>query len=240
MIAVIPNWHPLAVHFTVALLLTSSGLFALGTVLGTRPSGGALTTTARWNLAIGIGITVATLATGWWAYNTVAHDAASHRNMTIHLRWAVATALVFLAAGGVAWSERRKPAGAGLVLLVLLAGGSGALAVTGWLGGENVYRYGLGVMALPKSGDHVHPGGGDHGDGQGHAHDDQAHEGSAHEDHAHGGPAHGGQAHGGPAHDHTPTDGAATPEAVSGADPVPAPAPASPATPPATPHDHTP
>lgn len=245
MIAVIPNWHPLAVHFTVALLLTSSGLFALGTVLGTRPSGGALTTTARWNLAIGIGITVATLATGWWAYNTVAHDAASHRNMTIHLRWAVATALVFLVAGGVAWSERRKPAGAGLVLLVLLAGGSGALAVTGWLGGENVYRYGLGVMALPKSGDHVHPGGGDHGDGQGHTHDDQAHEGSAHEDHAHGGPAHGGQAHGGqahggPAHDHTPTDGAATPEAVSGADPVPAPALASPATPPATPHDHTP
>ena len=224
MIAVIPNWHPLAVHFTVALLLTSSGLFALGTMLGTRPSGGALTTTARWNLAIGIGITVATLATGWWAYNTVAHDAASHRNMTIHLRWAVATALVFLAAGGVAWSERRKPAGAGLVLLVLLAGGSGALAVTGWLGGENVYRYGLGVMALPKSGDHVHPGGGDHGDGQGHAHDDQAHEGSAHEDHAHGGQA----------HDHTPTDGAATPEAVSGADPVPAPAS------PATPHDHTP
>ena len=165
--------------------------------------------------------------------------------MTIHLRWAVATALVFLAAGGVAWSERRKPAGAGLVLLVLLAGGSGALAVTGWLGGENVYRYGLGVMALPKSGDHVHPGGGDHGDGQGHAHDDQAHEGSAHEDHAHGGPS----AWRPSAHDHTPTDGAATPEAVSGADPAPAPAPAaaSPATPPATPlpppatpHDHTP
>ncbi|KQO78306.1 MULTISPECIES: DUF2231 domain-containing protein [unclassified Methylobacterium] len=193
MIEVIPNWHPVAVHFTVALLITSSGLFALGTLLGQRPYGGALTTAARWNLAMGVGITVATLATGWSAYNTVAHDAASHRNMTIHLRWAVATALVFLAAGGVAWLERRKSAGAGLVLLALLAGGSGALAVTGWLGGENVYRYGLGVMALPTSGDHVHPGGGDHAEGHSHA------------------------------HDHTPTNDAATPDAVGRTDAVPAP-----------------
>jgi len=175
MIEVIPNWHPVAVHFTVALLITASVLFAAGTLFRTAPLGDALTTAARWNLAIGIAVTVATLATGWSAYNTVAHDAASHENMTVHLRWAVATALIFLVAGGVAWSERRKGAGAGIVLLALLAGGSGTLAVTGWLGGENVYRYGLGVMALPKSGDHVHPGGGgpphEHGRDHVHEHD---------------------------------------------------------------------
>ncbi len=188
MIEVIPNWHPVAVHFTIALLITASALFAAGTLFRTSPSGAALTTAARWNLAIGIAVTVATLATGWTAYNTVAHDAASHANMSVHLRWAVATASVFLVAGGVAWLERRKGAGAGFALLALLAGGSGALAVTGWLGGENVYRYGLGVMALPKSGDHVHPGSG------GHSHD-QAH------DHA---------------HDHAPANGTAAPDAASG------------------------
>jgi uncharacterized membrane protein len=175
MIEVIPNWHPVAVHFTVALLITASALFVLGTVLRKRPSGGALTTAARLNLALGVAVTVATLATGWSAYNTVAHDAASHENMTVHLRWAVATALVFLGVGGVAWLERRKVAGAGLVLLALLAAGSGALVVTGWLGGENVYRYGLGVMRLPKSGDHVHPGGGGHSHDHVHDHE-QAHD----------------------------------------------------------------
>ncbi len=113
MIEVIPNWHPVAVHFTIALLITASALFAAGTLFRTSPSGAALTTAARWNLAIGIAVTVATLATGWTAYNTVAHDAASHANMSVHLRWAVATASVFLVAGGVAWPERRKGAGAG-------------------------------------------------------------------------------------------------------------------------------
>ncbi|MEE7464966.1 hypothetical protein MFUR16E_29115 [Methylobacterium fujisawaense] len=169
MIEVIPNWHPVAVHFTIALLITATALFAAGTLFKKAPSGAALTMAARWNLAIGIAVTVATLATGWSAYNTVAHDAASHENMSVHLRWAVATALVFLVAGGVAWLERRKDAGAGIALLALLAGGTGALAITGWLGGENVYRYGLGVMALPKSGDHVHPGSGGHS--HDHAHD---------------------------------------------------------------------
>ncbi len=172
MIEVIPNWHPVAVHFTVALLITASVLFAAGTLFRKAASGGALTAAARWNLAIGAAVTVATLATGWSAYNTVAHDAASHANMTVHLRWAIATALVFLAAAGVAWLERRKVAGAGVVLLALLAGGSGALAVTGWLGGENVYRYGLGVMALPRSGDHVHPASGGHPHDHGHDHGD--------------------------------------------------------------------
>ncbi len=114
MIEVIPNWHPVAVHFTVALLITASVLFAAGTLFRKAASGGALTAAARWNLAIGAAVTVATLATGWSAYNTVDHDAPSHANMTVHLRWAVATALVFLAAAGVAWLERRKVAGAGV------------------------------------------------------------------------------------------------------------------------------
>jgi uncharacterized membrane protein len=210
MIEVIPNWHPVAVHFTVALLITASAMFAAGTLFRASPSGVALTTAARWNLAIGIAVTVATLATGWSAYNTVAHDSASHENMTVHLRMAVATALVFFVAGGVAWLERRKRAGAGIALLGLLAGGAGALMVTGWLGGENVYRYGLGVMALPKSGDHIHPGSGGHSHDHGHEHG---------QEHGHG-------------HDHAPADGPAKPDAAVGeAETVLAPHPAAP-------HDH--
>lgn len=60
MIEVIPNWHPVAVHFTVALLITASVLFAAGTLFRKAASGGALTAAARWNLAIGAAVTVAT------------------------------------------------------------------------------------------------------------------------------------------------------------------------------------
>ena len=176
MFEIIPNWHPVVVHFTVALLLTASVLFVAGTLLRARPSGGAATIAARWNLGIGLLVTAATLITGWWAYNSVAHDEVSHANMTVHLRWALGTALAFVAAAVAAWYDRRRPAGAGIVLIALLAAGSGALAVTGWLGGENVYRYGLGVMALPKSDSHAHPGsaGGHPSD-----HDHGAHAGDA-------------------------------------------------------------
>lgn len=159
MIEIIPNWHPLIVHFTIALLLTAAALFVLGTLVRSRPAGAAMTLVARWNLALGVLATLVTLATGWQAYNTVAHDEPSHANMTVHLRWAIGTALVFLLAAGAAWLDRRRAAGAGAALLTLLVAGSSALGVTGWLGGENVYRYGLGVMSLPKTDSHVHPGG---------------------------------------------------------------------------------
>jgi hypothetical protein len=43
-----------------------------------------------------------------------------------------------------------------LILLLLL---SQAIAVTGWLGGELVYRHGIGVLSMPSSGTgHAHHG----------------------------------------------------------------------------------
>lgn len=173
MFEVIPNWHPLIVHFTIALLLTAAVLFVLGAIFARRPLGAAARLVARWNLAFGVLSTLITLATGWQAYNSVAHDEPSHANMTVHMQWAFGTAAVFLLVAGAAWLDRRRAAGAGGMLLALILVGSAGLAVTGWLGGENVYRYGLGVMSLPKTDSHEHPGGGAAGTphpNDGHAH----------------------------------------------------------------------
>ena len=159
-IEIIPNWHPLVVHFAIALLLTAAALFVLGAALARRSVGPTVTLVARWNLGLGVASAAFALGTGWQAYSTVAHDEPSHANMTVHMWWALGTALVFLGAAGAAWFDRRRPAGAGGLLLVLLAVGASGLAVTGWLGGENVYRYGLGVQHLPKSDDHAHPSAG--------------------------------------------------------------------------------
>lgn len=170
MIEILPNWHPLVVHFTIALLLTGSFLFVLGSVLASRPVGAAMTAVARWDLGLGVVSALFALATGWQAYNTVVHDAPAHVNMTVHLRWALATAALFLAAAAAAWVERRRLVGGSPVLLILLGIAAGALTVTGWYGGENVYRFGLGVRSLPKSDGHTH--------GTSHEHADHDHRGA--------------------------------------------------------------
>lgn len=162
---VIPNWHPIFVHFTVGLLSISALLYLAGLVLK-KPN---LLIVARWNLWIGAVITVGTVIAGLDAYNTVAHDGASHAAMTNHKQWALVTAGVFIAlAAWSLWKHRRAksvhPVFVGLILLA-----SGLLAITGFKGGEVVYRHGTGVMRMPEvqgdggHGSHEHGGTDSHG-----------------------------------------------------------------------------
>lgn len=168
MIEIIPNWHPIVVHFTIGLLLTGSVLFLGGYVF--RNSGTAMhvTTAARWNLGIGVAFAVATVATGYQAYYSVAHDTPSHAAMTIHLKWAWASLVLFVIAAFLAWRDRHRIAGASIPLSVVLVAGALSLAVTGYLGAENVYRHGLGVMRMPESSGpgHNHS----HGEGEANGH----------------------------------------------------------------------
>ena len=120
-----------------------------------------------WAAAIFAGIAA---VFGWFAYNSVAHDEASHAAMTLHRNWALGalSALALLTAIDM-WPKRPT---------TLPSYGFLALLITAWLlvvnaawhGGEAVYRHGLGVMALPDVHDekddsthgedgheHVHP-----------------------------------------------------------------------------------
>ena len=166
MFEIIPNWHPIFVHFTVALLSLSVGLFVV-----THFMSGALKEqwqiVAKWCLWFGAGFTLITGATGLYAYNTVAHDTPSHLAMTEHRNWAIATITLFVAMAiwSVVWIRQRKALNVIFIVAMVISGG--VLASTAWHGGEVVYRYGLGVMSLPKAeGDrhnHSHGGGHDHG-----------------------------------------------------------------------------
>jgi len=165
MIEIIPNWHPIFVHFTVALLSLSVALFTV-THFMQGPLKHQWQVVARWCLWFGAAITVITAFTGLYAYNTVAHDAASHAAMTDHRNWAVVTIGLFLALA--VWSILivRNKQTFGIVFVVAMLIGGVVLASTAWRGGEAVYRFGLGVMSLPKvEGEgHAHK----HADGQGH------------------------------------------------------------------------
>ncbi len=164
MIEIIPNWHPLFVHFTVALV-TLSGVFFVGAKLFVnREFSEELLTVARWLLWCGGIFTLATVTAGFLAYYSVAHDSPSHIAMTTHRNWALVTALgIFICFG---WSiihfrRRIKPPFTFIVSIIVVII---LLATTAWHGGELVYRYGIGVMSLPTSTEsgHAHEHGNDH------------------------------------------------------------------------------
>ena len=150
MIEVIPNWHPLFVHFTIALL-SMSALFFIGLKLVQNQSmRSQLIVLAYWNLWLGTGFAVVTVIAGWFAYNSVAHDAQSHAAMTEHRNWALITLATFIVA--TFWSVKgfnsKKNTGMPFIIFMFVA--FLLLVSTGWHGSEAVYRYGLGVMSLPK------------------------------------------------------------------------------------------
>jgi uncharacterized membrane protein len=183
MLEIIPNWHPIFVHFTVALLTVAAALQLAAGFIGGEELREQWRTVARWNLWLGAGFVLLTVASGVVAYNSVAHDTPSHLAMTEHRNWALVTALLFVALA--AWSILQSRAGktAHGALLAGLLVGAVLLASTAWHGGELVYRYGLGVMSLPKTEAHDHAGGEEHAHGEmpaathemphddGHAHD---------------------------------------------------------------------
>lgn len=146
---IIPNWHPIFVHFTVALLAVSVGLYVACQFMNDGDIKNQCHIVARWNLWLGSAFTVVTVLTGWYAYNTVAHDTPSHLAMTDHRNWALVTASVFIIL--TAWSiwQYRKNNTVNYALVISLVVASLLLGSTAWRGGELVYRYGLGVMSLP-------------------------------------------------------------------------------------------
>src|SRR5450759_318225 len=203
MIEIIPNWHPVFVHFTVALLIIAAAIHLLSHFLHHFQSGGELanqlTIVARWNLWFGVGFTLLTVAAGWYAFNTVAQDAPAHIARTEHRNWAMATFALLLGIAGWEYYLSRHGRGKGWLFTALLVIAAGLLLSTAWHGSELVYRYGLGVMSMPKpeGPGHTHEHGDDHvdmpvqgedtlhEDDHAHSHDDNASGKYPNDEHAH-------------------------------------------------------
>lgn len=155
---IIPNWHPMLVHFTVALIIISAIFFIVSRMA--KNNAETFVSVAKWMLWVGAGITVFTVITGVDAFSSVAHDDVAHEVMKVHRTWALATGAATVLTA--IWVWRAKAVSTLIVAMsVLLAGMVGA---TGYLGAELVYRHGLGVMRLPDGAGegHEHEGGGDH------------------------------------------------------------------------------
>ncbi|MEE8371902.1 MAG: DUF2231 domain-containing protein, partial [Sphingomonadales bacterium] len=159
-----PNWHPFLVHFTIALFFTSFFFLLTARIAGKKFDPAELKTAGRWTLWASALITALTLATGTYAYFTVAHDAPSHAAMTDHRNWALATGTVIILLGVWSFLKWRGDKAQPSSLLGLMALGVIMLSVTGLKGGGLVYEYGLGVASLPKAEEvgHSHEAGEEH------------------------------------------------------------------------------
>jgi uncharacterized membrane protein len=162
MIEIIPNWHPIFVHFTVGLFSTAVGFYVLAYLTSqirflSIKIIAEFEAVARWCLWTAGLVVIPTVLAGLYAYNTVGHDAPSHAAMIDHRNWALPTAgaIMFVALWSI-WGYYRHKA-VTLVFIIALLIVQGMLLATAWRGAELVFRYGVGVMSLPQSGDMGHP-----------------------------------------------------------------------------------
>ena len=182
MFEIIPNWHPIFVHFTVALVASSAFFFVVGAILKNQDQSDALKSAGHWTLRLGAVATVFTLAAGLQAYGTVDHDAPSHAAMTDHRNWAfVAVGFIWVSAIWSVWKSKNTDK-TGPVFFTLLGVATILVGLTAYKGGELVYRYGLGVQSLPQpqGGGHAHGEDVMDNHGSGEAVPDESDEGQAH------------------------------------------------------------
>ncbi len=175
MLQSLPNWHPIFVHFTVALFFVAVLLYLVSSFSPAGTFARTLRLVARVNLMLGVLFTIGTLLSGWYAYNTVPHDSASHVTMATHRNWALIAAAAFalLALWAARYWRNGQREGPAFVLAAAIA--AVPLAVAGHYGGELVYGHGVGVQSLPDTDGHDH-----HGDDHGHADDDDHDPGDHH------------------------------------------------------------
>ncbi len=149
---IIPNLHPLFVHFPVALLSVSAlfhliARMALGRSRYAAPCA-ILAHAALWLAALAA---LPTALFGWQAFNSVNHDEAGHAAMLTHRAWALATlAILSVVAGWDVWRNKIETTPTRTLTAAVLAAWA-MIAITAWHGGELVYRHGLGVMSLPSA-----------------------------------------------------------------------------------------
>jgi uncharacterized membrane protein len=139
-------WHPIAVHFPLALVVTAAAALFGARLLRHARLAAALAIVGTWNLCVGALAVILALATGLGAAIGLHVGAPARQAVSMHVKWAIFTALAVLLTAtwrgaGNAMDERPS-----WLFLVILAAATAALIVTGYLGGQNVYRFGVGVM----------------------------------------------------------------------------------------------
>jgi uncharacterized membrane protein len=139
------EWHPMVVHFPLALVVTAALLLSAARLIRDERRAALLAGAGTVDLCLGALGALVAFATGLAAILGLTLSPAARLAVATHVKWAVLTSAVLLLlavwrAVGQVFDSR--PSRLFLVLLWLM---TAALTMTGYRGGVNVYRYGIGV-----------------------------------------------------------------------------------------------
>jgi uncharacterized membrane protein len=145
--------HPLTVHFPIALLFTSVFFDLLGILTGKKH----FSQTGWWLLIVGLVGGAVAAGFGMWTEEQVEATGVPEAAVDRHEAFALTTLAVFAALAVVRWRTRTRWSSRDRVTYLIVAMvGLLLLGITGFYGGELVYRYGAGVE-LPAASPQVKP-----------------------------------------------------------------------------------
>ena len=140
-----PEWHPIAVHFPIALVVTAAFALSAARLPSLRRYAAQLAVVGTWNLCLGAIASLFALGTGLAAVIHLELGLVARRAVALHVKWAIFASVGLLLLStwrAAATAQDSRPS---RVFLVLLWAATAALIVTGYRGAENVYRYAIGV-----------------------------------------------------------------------------------------------
>jgi len=157
--------HPKVVHFTIGIFGAAVFLEILAALLKKT----SLKQAATWNLYLAALFAAASVITGLLAASRVPHNDRAHAIMETHetLGYIILGTIVVLALWRL-FLANRLPAKFALWHLLLAVIGFGLVVYSGYLGGEMVYTYGVGVAPVSTA---LQSQSHEHNDGAVHDHD---------------------------------------------------------------------
>jgi uncharacterized membrane protein len=140
-----PGWHPLFVHFPLALGLFAAALLLAGRLLPNDRHARAAALVGTWNLVAAAISALFALGSGLAALLDLSLAQEARLAVATHVKWAICAAFLLVALAVWRGAGNEPDARPSAFLLAMLALASAALIVTGYLGGQNVYHFGIGV-----------------------------------------------------------------------------------------------
>jgi uncharacterized membrane protein len=144
-------WHPMVVHFPLALVVSAAALLLAARLVPRDGHAAILATVGTWNLCLGALAALFALGTGLAAVIDLHVGPDARRSISLHAAWALFTTLSLLLLAVWRGAGNALASRPSWLLVIVLLASTGALVFTGYRGGQNVYRYGVGVSTRPAA-----------------------------------------------------------------------------------------
>jgi uncharacterized membrane protein len=141
----VPPWHPMVVHFPLALAMTAGAALTAARVVRGDKLATTLATVGTWNLCLAAVAALAAIGSGLAAVIDLHVGPEARLSISAHVKSAMLLTVLLLFLGvwrGAGTDQTSRPS---WIFVGLLWIAMGAALVTGYRGGRNVYEYGVGV-----------------------------------------------------------------------------------------------